>query len=359
MTSPLRLRLRWDEIAARLGAEGWQRDDAAAPLSQTPADSPWYVRVLVGAGAWLAAVFLIASVFAWGIGTGRAERLAWAAIGVASVATATVGLRRRSGDFVTQFLLAISVAGQVLTGFGLADREHAVPVVLATLEAALIALIRHPVHQALSTWGLLVALMAMVAQHEVPFGADVLVLAAAAVAGMLWVRAPDRVARHGGVDPAAGAAHALVFAVLAGLVFVTFALRGEFGVTSSLLTTRVASVGLGLMVLALALQIRSELGGALAARPGPRVALALAALPLLGIATPGAPGLSATAGAILLGFHRRSPLLVGAGITFLIAFLGLHYYNLQATLLTKSLYLIAAGLVLAGSAWALGPRRAR
>jgi uncharacterized membrane protein len=50
---------------------------------------------------------------------------------------------------------------------------------------------------------------------------------------------------------------------------------------------------------------------------------------------------------------------VGLAIVFLIVFLALLYYTLQASLLVKSLHLVTAGLVLAGAAWLLHRQEAR
>ena len=91
-----------------------------------------------------------------------------------------------------------------------------------------------------------------------------------------------------------------------------------------------------------------------APRPSPVHAATLAALALIGFVTPAVPGVAAAVGVLLLALHRRNPVLLGLAVTFLFVFLGLLYYSLAATLLSKSLHLMGAGLLLLAGAWWAG-----
>jgi uncharacterized membrane protein len=53
-------------------------------------------------------------------------------------------------------------------------------------------------------------------------------------------------------------------------------------------------------------------------------------------------------GILALGFHRRSDVLIGLAVAFLLGFGVLYYYDLKMSLLAKSLALVGSGLVLLG-----------
>lgn len=71
--------------------------------------------------------------------------------------------------------------------------------------------------------------------------------------------------------------------------------------------------------------------------------LALAVTAALTLRT---PGIIAAAGVLGLVFHRRNVLLLGLGVTFLIGFGALYYYDLSLSLLAKSGALVGSGLAL-------------
>jgi hypothetical protein len=75
---------------------------------------------------------------------------------------------------------------------------------------------------------------------------------------------------------------------------------------------------------------------------------AFAALGLLAVLTLQTPGVIATTGVLLLGFHRRNVVLLGMAVLFVVVFGVSYYYDLQLSLLAKSLALLGSGLVLLG-----------
>jgi uncharacterized membrane protein len=60
------------------------------------------------------------------------------------------------------------------------------------------------------------------------------------------------------------------------------------------------------------------------------------------------PGILAATIVLALGFQRGNRILLGLAAIFLAIFLIAFYYNLEVTLLAKSLLLLAAGLLLLG-----------
>jgi uncharacterized membrane protein len=75
---------------------------------------------------------------------------------------------------------------------------------------------------------------------------------------------------------------------------------------------------------------------------------AFASLGLTALLTLQTPGVIAALGVLLLGFHRRSVVLLGMAVLFILVFGVGYYYDLQLSLLAKSLALLGSGLVLLG-----------
>jgi hypothetical protein len=354
----VRLRRSWNEIVEQLGAEpAAAAGPQAAPTFDATLRSPptpWFVRALIGAGAWIAALFVLGAI---AVAMHGEEGLL--PLGALALGAGIVMLRLATGEFVRQLGLSTSLAGQGALAVGLADALGTSAFLAASLvaEAILVAVVAYPVHRFFSAVLAVLAGIALVAQLGLPAPLDLSALALAAGAAVMWLHQPRRL-RRAGLDPWAPVAHALVLSLLALLLA---GLADGGAVLRSLLDKpaglgRLASAGLGLGVVMLALAISAEAG---VPRPTPLRAAALAGLALLGFVTPRVPGVAAAAGVLLLGLHRRNSLLLGVAIVFLIAFLGLLYYDLETTLLAKALHLMTAGAVLVAAAWLLHRQEAR
>ena len=76
-------------------------------------------------------------------------------------------------------------------------------------------------------------------------------------------------------------------------------------------------------------------GSAALAAYGVTVVVILAALP--------APGLILALLVMALGLVHGNPMYAGAGVVFLVVFIGAYFYGIDATMLTKSVTLIGTG----------------
>ncbi len=88
--------------------------------------------------------------------------------------------------------------------------------------------------------------------------------------------------------------------------------------------------------------------------------MALAGAAVLALTTLKAPGLAPAVVVLLVGFAVGSRELAGLGVLALLAYLSRYYYALHATLLEKSLLMMAAGAALLLAYFALRwlwPRR--
>jgi uncharacterized membrane protein len=73
-----------------------------------------------------------------------------------------------------------------------------------------------------------------------------------------------------------------------------------------------------------------------------------AALALTALLTFRTPGVIAALGVLMLGFHRRSVVLLGMAVLFVLVFGVSYYYDLGLSLLAKSLALLGSGLLMLG-----------
>jgi len=141
-------------------AAAWQllRDAGIAggePPETQDVDSPWYVRAMLGAAGWVAALFLLGFVYAV-LGEDLSHGGMIVAGGVLIAAAAGMLTAGARNDFAAQLGLAGAFAGQGLAFFGLYATlremqlgEVGVYLVLAAAEIVLLLAIAHPLHR---TW---------------------------------------------------------------------------------------------------------------------------------------------------------------------------------------------------------------
>ena len=78
-----------------------------------------------------------------------------------------------------------------------------------------------------------------------------------------------------------------------------------------------------------------------------------AGTPEFALASLKAPGVGAATAILVLGYANGNRVLAGLGIATLIAYLSHYYYNLEATLLEKSILMMATGAALIAARFAL------
>lgn len=308
------------ESVSRLAAIGHEGERDAAP---------WFVRVLVGIGAWIAAAFLVLFLFALNLVDADSTAVF---TGVVLLGLSFWMRRSSRSDFLHQLALALWLVGQILTVFGVGSLTDSVPAAAAaSLLAQGATILRFPdaVARFLATGFAVASLAALLVEAEIPFSIDLALLAAALPAGYLWWRRPAALA-----SPYAEAVGPVGYGLVVSaflLLLTTFGdpfERGGVGL--------VAASGLTAGVLAIALALMS---------PRPRIAV-LGGILILGAATVSAPGVMAGVGALLLAFRAGDRVLMGMAWVFLAVFLTGYYYDLEITLLEKSGLLAASGAVL-------------
>jgi hypothetical protein len=335
-----------DGLWARLRAAGVVEGDVPALADGR---SPWYVRVMLGVAGWIGALFLLGFV---GVGFAFVMQSAVTAFVLGAAVCAGAAFLYRvapHSDFMNQFGLAVSLAGQALMGFAvLRWFEHsfsAAAFALALQQAVLFALVPNFIHRVWTSWT--AAYAAVYALGNLGLHA----FAPAAVTfGFLWPWLAEfdhprrgELLRAGGYGLALAAVQtAVMHGGLLGFLWHT----GAAG--PALVWAGNLASGLVLVWAVLRLLKREGVG---LGEPHGRIALAGAGL--VALISLKAPGVGPAAAILVLGYANGNRVLAGLGVLALLGYLSHFYYALHATLLEKSGLLGAAGLALLAARWAL------
>ncbi len=303
---------------------------------------PWYIRVMLGFSGWLGALFLMGFV---GIFMGLAgdHGIVTVCIG-AGLCTLAYTLFRvpKNTDFLLQFALAVSLAGQGFFVFGLFQlfRNDGAEVYLVILlfEVVLTVYVSNWIHRFLTSLGAVFAAYFFFQQSAI-FGL-MHGLVALAVCGLWWSLLLLR--RSELLRPVA---YALAFALLCteGGRFVTRILFDANYGWWLLHGWRVGTTLANLALIISTVMVLRRLRFALNSLPA---ILGLSAAVLFSGFSYVAPGLSSALLLILIAYSFSDRVLLGTGLLGLLSFVSHYYYQLQHSLLYKSIVLFSLGLLL-------------
>lgn len=319
------------ELAAdgRLGAGAEAAAEAALVAHAAEGrESPWVIRALVGAGAWLSALLL--GVFLAMMDLGEAPQ----GYVVGALAVGGGFLLRRSAApgsvFRSQIALCLSLAGHGLLWVLWVDAfdETGTWLAMALLAASLVYF-PDAVHRFASAVGLCVAPLVLLGVFEGPAAAGWAAALGLGLTAALWGELRWQRSRWAELHLP------VMFAVagsLAGLlVLPPRDAAVSWGVTATLaaaLCAVVVAVG------------RAVGAGARA------VGLAVGAVVVVAALTGSVPGVVAAALALALAVWRGHPVLFGGAVVAFVAFVSQYYYLLAVPLMVKAGALLGAGLVL-------------
>lgn len=339
------------EVLGGLAAEGLldQENDAQAVdvLARDSAANPWYLRVMVGFGAWWAALFFMGF-----FSLLTHSKPAALFFGVVLIVGAILVRRAQGGDFLNQLALAASLAGQLLVLFG-SDLNTATSLALLVLlmQGVLIAFYADQTHRLLSTLVAVGAIEVLLFDWKWTYGTALLAGLLGLVAIQLWLK--ETVFVSAGMErlirPVAYGLVIAMFGLLLPSIFPPFLdAHNPLTLHVRYLWLSTALLGAGLLYLVHVLLTERGLP------PFGTFALSIyGAVVLLTLATQRAPGLIGALLVLLLGFRRGNRLLMGMALLFLAIFLSAYYYHLALSLLMKSAVLAGSGAVLLGLRWLL------
>lgn len=360
MPNPNNEKKRWQQLLERWREQ--QLLDAATEekLSQrllhTVDSTPWYVRFLVGIGAWLAAIFF--SIF---LGVTEIYKNHGAAFvfGAAACLVAAYLLRQRLGDFVEQILIAGSLVGQILMLFGLSKsfsgRDALVQFLLIVvgLQSVMFLLNTSLVLRFLAVLFGSTALFGVIHQQQ-PHAIHALVIVYAALLPICWWMRSGHpqgdsslpwFGERGWLGTKENFGSVLGNGIAVSLVCaLIFSALPEVSRKFRVLSWIPSAVGIGAVWLGVVWRLLQREQKAVDIEV---LVVGCGMLLFCGFSynTPGVliAGLFGT-----LGFAERDRFLMGLGVVALLFFLSAYYYNMNITLLVKSFALMIPGLILLG-----------
>lgn len=334
------------DVVAGLRSEGRLTDVTAAQadalLEQFEAVQPWYVRTMVGFGAWIASLFVIGGVASFGIAVGGVTLL-----GLGLVAAA-VALRRKSdNDFIVQAALAASLAGQAMFAWGITDLAggsvEMVCTMILAISAVLFFVFPDRIHRVLSVLFAVCALVVLIYAAELNAVIPVLgpLLAGALVA--VQARRGRFIARGFGelVRPLESG---LMLGAFGCLMLSTVYILPELDIEFRFYPRPwISTMLLGVLFL----YVGSRTWPPLLERAGKGATEGVYALMVLVIAAAWAiPGLLLALIVVMLGASTGNRSFTTAGIAFMAVFVTAYFYGVETTMLSKSITLAATGIAI-------------
>lgn len=326
--------------------------------ARTEDSAPWYVRTMLGIAGWVGALFMLGALFS-GIAMIVDSALAAGVLGAMACLFAVIIYRMvRNNDFMAQFGFAISLAGQGLLVFSMLqglqlfeggedyiNQIRLLALMLAVLQVVLFLMIPNFLHRIWSGVIGIAAITFLLIQFGLYPFTTTLLLAATAI---VWLQ-EFKWAKYSSMIQALG--YSLVLVCFAHLITdnhvfglsqfwqVTFGVRPLGGALGSNLTA-LLSGGVLLVVVWVVLQ-RTQLK--LMSGKGLGALLLALLIAVVGVRT---PGITIALVFVLLGYAHGNKVLTGMGLVTLVVFLSQFYYQLNFTLLQKSLVLFFSGIAL-------------
>lgn len=318
-------------------------------MPPSDARTAWYVRALLGFGGWLAAGFLLAFTFA-AFAFVAASPAAAAVLGLGMIAGAAKALSARSGNpFIVQMGLATSFAGQALFIYGITrtiDHAQTVAFAVAMFEATLAVFVRHAVHRlccAAATGLALAIALTLSGAHYLSVGLLAAIVAAAWLNEFAWATSAST------VRPIAYGVTLALLVLVQGTWFLQLqayqlARLGTLEWFPRWLGSALPAIVLVAVAVRLLQRWRRPLGD--------RDAIVTIGVTVaIGAASFAAPGVAAAMMVVLLGFANGNRILMAIGVAALLSYVSAYYYQLETTLLVKSVALSVTGATLLLARW--------
>ena len=312
---------------------------------------PWYVRTMVGFGAWLASLLLIGFVGSIGF----ASDAGFVIVGALFIGGAIFARMKSQNDFMVQSALASSLAGQALLAYGIVEISgsgdfEAVLSMVVILNAILFIVFPDRIHRVLS---ILIAMASFgFLLYAWKLSATVPIIGPLVAATMVFFY------QRQGRFIESGKGH-LIRPLITGLMLTAFGflllstiyilpeLRLNFAFYPR---PWISTILLGTLLLYMGTQVWPQISDVpaslgMAVFYGLLVAITAAAWAI--------PGLLLALIVIMLGTSSGNRVFIGAGVTFLVVFIATYFYGIQVSMLTKSITLVGSGATIILARWLL------
>ena len=332
-------------------------------LNAEPTESsPWFVQLLTGFGAWIAAVMFVLFFAVSGIVDDHVGAIVAGIILLVIALLVSIRSQQPMSIFPDQLLLATSLTGHALVIGGLAlefeKQLYIAAIVAVLLSLCFLFLYQNRPHKFISTWilsgGLWVLATELGIQPIVCMA--LLVVLVAALSAWMWMKESHYLT---GRWKSIGrpVQYALTIALLAGERIVErfysiFWYSGSWtqgdGITTIFPYLKVVSVGLFLVLVYVIITILKRLKIDWKSIIG--AGLLVFAL-ILSFVFYQSPSIIAALIVLLIGIERGNRILVPLAIIGLIYFYSDYYYSMDMTLMKKSLILMGSGLFMLAGGW--------
>jgi hypothetical protein len=348
-----------DELSVRsvmeaLVAEGlvdaaWSEAlDARLANAREPA--PWFVRAMVGFGAWIAAGLLMSFVVGLAVFTTGGG---YAVLGLVAIVAAALLRRRLDGDFTNQLALALSLAGQGLVAVGIMDVfsqsefEFMLGAFIAINFVLLIA-VPDKTHRVLSVLLIVGSFAALLYVWEMQYFVPLLGPLLAALL-MITFEQEGMLAERGWLDALAAIRGGLLISAFGCLMLSTIYVLPEM-VGDYVFYPRpwISTMLLGALLIYAERPVVASVFGK-AAGFGGIVVYTFTAI-VIAAAWP-APGLILSILVVTIASQYSHGAYRGAGFAFLAVFTAAFFYGIDVSMLVKSASLVGTGLGVLACRW--------
>lgn len=316
-----------------------QNKQTILSFTKTESETPWYIYALIAIAAWFSTIFFVAFFFL--VMFQNAQEVALVAGVLLSVVAVAINQgKQKESIFFSQVSLAFNVAGQILMVLGFFIHTHSIVVIcffVIVLQVVMTFLYRHPVQYFVAPMVISCALFFLLLDIEGntralkgPQSIHFVIALLSTATGYFWYKESSFV-KHRFFH------YSLYGTTLSLLVMVSLSV---FSRSYDLEMWWVSGIIVGVALILLEIEL---LGDLLKTTMGTTIIVASA---LFCIITINSPGLIAAMFTLILGFYRGHKLLMSISCVFFGGFLFFFYYDLQMTLLSKSLILMGSGIVL-------------
>jgi hypothetical protein len=339
------------KLVDQLHVEGFVRDRALAEraLNQMDFAQPWYVRTMVGFGAWLASLMLISFI----VGLSVAFNGGYFVIGGVMVLAGCYARRKTDSDFMVQASLAAGLSGQALIAYGLSEMlGHDVEsreFLLATFFTSGFMFWIFPDRTLRVLEALFMTTAAVILIYVWELKALIPLLGPLLAAAMVYLQQTEArwVVRNRG-EQARAAMTGLMLGAFGCVLLSAVYLLPELGDDLEIYPRPwLSTLLLGGLLLDLGRRLWPQVFGENSAAAMAGYALMLAVIAAAWVN----PGLILALIVIILGANSSSRALTGAGIGFLAVFTAMYFYGIEVSLLTKSITLVTTGIIILFSRW--------
>jgi hypothetical protein len=335
-------------VFGTLADEGLVGPDWAAEImaeTDLGPPQPWYVRAMVGFGAWFGSLLLISAVVGMSVASTGGG---YVVLGLLFMVAAVVGRRATRSDFTRQAAIATSLAGQVLLAVGVAsagsfDEFDAVIATLILTNALLIRIFPDRTHRFLSVLFIVSSLVSWVYLRELqsilPIFGPLLAWGA-----VVLLEAETRIVSRGLDEIMTPIAAGMLMSALGCLMLSTLYVLPQIAENFTFYPRPWIST---LLLGALLFYVQRDIWSAMFGDPKGKAAMAAYGVTAVVIvASLPAPGLTLALLVMALGLVHGSPMYAGTGVVFLVVFTGGYFYGIDTTMLTKSGTLVGTGVAI-------------